>query len=258
MLINARIGCVPYLNARPLLDGLIHPITELVPAKLIEAFRRGEFDAALISSIDVISMTHPEVVDGVAIASRGEVFSVFLAYKGELESLESVILDPSSHTSNALLQIILTEFYGVQPQYVQLTDIDSHYLPTNFPRLFIGDPAIALRKQSVDPEIRFLDLGEEWFRFTELPFIYALWLLKNDFTEKKLLSDSLREAKVRGLSNSENIAQKTSDPEFTRRYLNEWIRYELGEEEKRGLTRFTELLIKHKIADNSLENITYI
>ena len=65
-----RIGSVPYLNARPLLEGLEFPITELVPAKLCDGFQQGMFDAAILSSIDVISSPDSEVVDGVSISSK--------------------------------------------------------------------------------------------------------------------------------------------------------------------------------------------
>jgi len=38
---TTRIGCVPYLNARPLLEGIGYPVTERVPAQLRDLFREG-------------------------------------------------------------------------------------------------------------------------------------------------------------------------------------------------------------------------
>jgi predicted solute-binding protein len=40
------------------------------------------------------------------------------------------------------------------------------------------------------------------------------------------------------------IASGTADPEFTKSYLGDAIRYELGEEEKRGLELFRDYLEK--------------
>jgi len=179
-----RIGSVPYLNARPLLEGLEFPITELVPAKLCDGFQQGMFDAAILSSIDVISSPDSEVVDGVSISSKGEVHSVILAYQGDLKSITQVRLDPSSHTSNALLQIILSEFYSLEPDYVHIELGESLLLPS----LLIGDPAIIFRNRTSDPEVSYLDLGGEWYRKTGLPFVFALWQLKKDFTGKNFLS----------------------------------------------------------------------
>jgi len=251
-----RIGCVPYLNARPLLEGLTYPVKELVPSALIEDFKAGGLDVALLSSIDVISQSDPSVVDGVAIGSRGEVHSVVLAYTGELYSIQEVCLDPSSRTSNALLQILLSEFYGISPKYVRLKDRKLKSMGEDVPTLLIGDPAISCRKRT-SKNIHFLDLGGEWYRHTGLPFVFAMWSLAKENTNKKELSALLRSAKDLGMRNLSVIASQTPDPDFARHYLSEWIRYDLGDEEKRGLNLFTKLLTKKCIISCEINEIEY-
>lgn len=249
-----RIGSVPYLNARPLLEGLEYPITELVPAQLYEEFQKGRLDAALLSSIDVLSQSDAIVVDGAAIASRGAVYSVILAYKGELDSLELIQLDTASHTSNALLQVILSEFYGLQPEYVQFTAS----LTTFLPRLLIGDPAIEFRKNNTDSEIHILDLGADWYYHTGFPFVFALWILKSYFTEKKLVADALRYAKSLGLSHLSEIATRTHDAAFALHYLRDCISYNLNDGEKQGLKHFQELLHKYQLIAPGERKLTFI
>lgn len=248
-----RIGCVPYLNARPLLEGLPFPVRKIVPAQLYDVFRAGELDVALLSSIDVISKAQAEVVDGVSISSRGDVFSVVLSYEGELKDITKVALDPDSHTSNALLRIILEEFHGVVPEYVQLTDKEPSFLPS----LMIGDRAIKTRTRTSNASVRYLDLGGEWFRNTGMPFVFALWQLRKEFTDKSSLSSAIREAKRRGIAVIPKIASLEEDPAFAEGYLLNHIRYELGEEEKRGLALFGDYLQKLNIANNSIENAIY-
>jgi predicted solute-binding protein len=248
MITAPRIGCVPYLNARPLLEGLPYPVRELVPSMLGDAFLEGEFDVALLSSIDVIASPNPCAVDGVSISSKGDVHSVVLAYQGDLDVMKKVNLDPDSHTSNLLLRIVLEEFYGFQPKYVHLkqdiTIEDDLLIPT----LLIGDRAIETRKRT-SAHLRFLDLGGEWFSRTGLPFVFALWSLKIDYTNKTEIASLLRHTKERGIAAIGRIASGTPDPEFTRRYLGGAIRYELGEEEKLGLELFRDFLVKKGIAD---------
>lgn len=254
MIISApRIGCVPYLNARPLVEGIGYPVTEMVPARLWDFFSEGKFDVALLSSSDVLALPAASVVDGISISCRGPVRSVLLAYTGELKALRSVQLDPSSHTSNFLAQIVLGELRGLQLEYVQITDRVSIDLPA----VMIGDPALDLSKRSSNAGMKFLDLGEEWFRQTGLPFVFALWAFGKDFTEKDSLSKMLRESKEQGLANLPWIASKTSDPEFTMAYLGGAIRYDLGEKEKRGLKLFGEYLTKMKLLDRIVSEITY-
>jgi len=252
----ARIGCVPYLNARPLLvglRGLSLPIRELVPAKLGEAFQAGDFDAALLSSIDVISQENPQAVDGVSISSQGDVHSVVLAYEGDLKRIESVVLDPASHTSNALLRIVLEEFHGILPEYVQSNSVESK----NVARLMIGDPALLFRKTALGSEMQFLDLGGEWFRNTGLPFVFAMWSLKYDYMKKKELSEQLRSAKRLGLEHRSAIAALEADPDFSLHYLTELIRYDLEDREKAGLTLFGEFLKKKEITKVNNKIIYY-
>jgi len=251
-----RIGCVPYLNARPLVEGITYPICQMVPEKLGEAFEAGEFNVALLSSIDVITSSHPYAVDGVSISSRGDVYSVVLAYEGNMEAINKVVLDPASHTSNALLRIVLEEFHGILPEYVHSADSESKKTA----RLMIGDPAILYRKETsglADSGIRFLDLGGEWFRHTGFPFVFALWSLKSDYTNKKELSEMLRSAKKLGVSSRVDIASVEPDPDFALHYLTESIRYDLGDDEKAGLALFREFLEKKEITKFHKEIIYY-
>lgn len=251
---DPRIGCVPYLNARPLLEGIGCPVTERVPSQLWDLFRDGMLDCALLSSVDVLTMTEPAVVDGISISCRGPVRSVLLAYTGELADLRSLELDPSSHTSNFLARIVLGEFHGMEPDYVHISERKT-FVP---PAVVIGDTAISLSKRPSQPGLKFLDLGEEWLRHTGLPFVFALWVLAKDFTDKSSLSRHLRETKARGLVSIPRIAERTSDPEFTKSYLGGSIRYDLGDEDKRGLELFRELVKKMYSSVIHDQKITYL
>ena len=252
-----RIGCVPYLNARPLVEGITYPIRKLVPAKLGDAFQAGEFDAALLSSIDVITVPNPCAVDGVSISSKGDVYSVVLAYQGDLKGIKKLVLDPASHTSNALLRIVLEEFHGINLEYVQYQEVKCLDFSYDHPTLLIGDRAIEARKRTSALDVHFLDLGGEWYRNTSLPFVFALWSLRDDFTKKSELSDLLRTSKVSGMAKRQEIAAREPDPSFALHYLTESIRYDLGEEEKRGLALFHEFLIKLKIVSNIKSELSY-
>jgi predicted solute-binding protein len=150
------------------------------------------------------------------------------------------------------MRIILEEFYGFQPEYVHLKE--DEFIKADFlvPTLLIGDRAIQTRKRT-SSRLRFLDLGGEWFSRTGLPFVFALWSLKNDYTNKTEIASLLRHTKERGIASIGRIASGTPDPEFAGRYLGGAIRYELGEDEKRGLELFRDFLTKKGIADIQME-----
>ena len=68
-----RIGSVPYLNSVPLTHGIENETEYDVPSRLAEKLRSGQPDAALGSISEVLCHDGYDVLDGVAVASRGAV-----------------------------------------------------------------------------------------------------------------------------------------------------------------------------------------
>ena len=248
-----RIGSVPYLNARPLVEGLADRLIFEVPSRLAERFAAGDLDAALLPVYEAVEHEHSLIADNIAIASRGEVFSVFLAHREPLHALEVVALDPSSHTSNHLLQCLFAEFHEIEPEYVAEPEDDSQA------RLLIGDPAIRFRQEHAGGDWKFLDLGAEWMRCTGLPFVFACWVLREGVRDAESLAATLREVKWRGLAARERIAAEFDDAEFVKRYLTQYIRFDLGAEEKQAVALFAALLRKHGLVGSVAEaKIRYV
>jgi predicted solute-binding protein len=82
-----RVGSVGYLNAVPLTRGLEDEIIYATPSKLAEMLKRDELDAALVSVVEVLFQDRYDILDGIAIASLGEVKSVLLAHRKPLEEM---------------------------------------------------------------------------------------------------------------------------------------------------------------------------
>lgn len=235
---TVTLASVSYLNALPLIEGITFPIIKKVPSELLTVFQEGKIDAALLSIYDILNLPQPEVVNGIAIGCEGEVYSVLLAYQGNLKNIKKVVLDPSSHTANKLLKIILAEFYNIHPIFLE------HAMPGDelLPRVIIGDPAIAFQQQRTGA---ILDLGKEWYNFTGLPFVFAMWCLNSNCTHKKYLIQALKKAKEEGLSERKMIAARYPDERLVLRYLTKYIRYDFKEKERQGLALFKSLLEKH-------------
>jgi chorismate dehydratase len=238
-----RIGSVPYLNARPLIEGLGNQLVFEVPSLLADRFALGQLDAALLPVYEAVSHDHALIADDMAIASRGEVFSVFLAHREPLDELEAVALDPSSHTSNHLLQCLFAEFQELDPEYVK-EPADEFQA-----RLLIGDPAIRFRRAHKEGEWKFLDLGEEWMRCTGLPFVFACWVLREGVRDASALAAALRKVKKAGLAARERIALEHDDAGFVQHYLTHHIRFDLGDEERQAVALFAALLRKHGLVE---------
>src|SRR3954470_12317594 len=85
-----RVGSVSYLNAVPLTRGLESEITFATPAKLAALLRREDLDAALVSVTEVRFNDRYDILDGIAVASLGEVKSVVLAHRQPLADLKQI------------------------------------------------------------------------------------------------------------------------------------------------------------------------
>lgn len=235
-----RLGCVKYLNARPLIHGWPEPVVLDHPSALCRQLAAGELDVALVSSFEFFRNPIYKIVDGVAIASNGPVYSVVVAHVGESLNFEKVELDPASETSVALLQYFIRQrarpFHPVPIDSGALSPVrDGHA------RLLIGDQAIRFRQKFAE-KYRYWDLGEEWKRLTGLPFVYALWLVRPEVSNAAEIGDRLRHVRDQNIANLQAvIAGETGFPwDFCVRYYTEYLRFTLDEQEKAGLGRFGE------------------
>ena len=69
------------------------------PAKLAEMLQRDELDAGLVSVVEVLFNDRYDILDGIAIASLGEVKSVLLAHRKPLDEVTEIFCDTASLTS---------------------------------------------------------------------------------------------------------------------------------------------------------------
>ena len=238
-----RIGSVPYLNAVPLTRGIESELIFATPARLAEMLRRDELDAALVSVTEVLLQVRYDILDGVAIGSLGEVYSVFLAHQQPLAEAREIFCDSASLTSVNLLKVLLAE-RGLRPEFKPLESYAA--APEKDFVLLIGDRAIEFQRAPHTHEI--FDLGAAWLELTQLPFVFAVWALRRGVENRELRSE-LRAARRFGMDTLDTIIETREefDEDFRRDYFEWNIQFHLGEDEKRAIAKFSELLSKHEL-----------
>ena len=210
-----RVGSVPYLNSVPLTRGLESQIRFAPPSELGKLLRQGELDAALMSITEALFCDQYDILDGIAVASLGEVKSVFLAHRKPLHEIQRVACDTASLTSVALLKVLLAE-QGLKPEFHPLNSYQrtgEHDFV-----LLIGNPAIDFAHSNPDHEI--WDLGAAWYELTNLPFVYAAWTLRKG-VENARLRQLLREARDFGMDTLDYLIHNRTeyDLDFRKDYL---------------------------------------
>jgi chorismate dehydratase len=235
-----RIGCVKYLNARPLIYGWEGNVVLDHPSELCVQLAEGELDVALVSSFEFLRNPIYRIVDGVSIASDGPVYSVVVAHHGEFSDVKKIALDPAAQTSGNLLRCLIGEL-DLELRVISASSTESA-------RLLIGDQAIRFRQQH-GADFEFWDLGEQWKNVGHVPFVYALWLVRPEVEDVKPIADRLRALRDRNLDNLDRVitTQNEFSAEFCRRYYREHLRFSFGEEEKQGLRSFALLSQKHDL-----------
>ncbi len=203
-----RIGSVPYLNAKPLVDwfhsedcDIDAEITYAVPSQLARMLKEDALDVANVSIFECFQNSELLAVPDISISATGAVKSVRLFSRCPLEEVKTVALDTSSLTSAALTRILLSECFHITPQYTHYQpDLDA-MLKHFDAGLIIGD----LKIFELSPDVSVYDLGAGWLNLTGLPFVYACWLGRKDRLTTAHV-DALNESKKWGSTRLYEIA----------------------------------------------------
>src|SRR5438105_9934749 len=262
-----RIGCVKYLNARPLIHGWSGAVDFDHPAALCRKLERGDLDVALVSSLEYLRRPIYRIIDGVSISARGAVYSVIVAHNEDLSRAEEIEIDPASETSVALLRCLLrqrrfnprlrvrnTDLQSVRPAELHSTESETADSMSGRTgqrpvfRLLIGDQAIRFRAEHGE-RYHYWDLAETWTKMTSLPFAFAFWLIRPEIENAKEIADKLRALRDRNIASIDELALSQSEvsPTFCRKYYREHLFFDFGEREKAGLREFHRRCLLNKI-----------
>lgn len=264
---KVRIGMVNYINTAPIYeiwkqkksnpDWLIH---EAPPAVLNTMLRAGELDLGVVSCWEYAA--RPElytILPDLSISTNGPVGSVSLFSNCPIPELHKhrILLSNQSKTSAALAKIVLEKFYGVQPSYIS-GDVWSEEASGCSAVLAIGDNALRLKQDERYPHQ--LDLGQSWKENTGLPFVFAVWAVRKEFSlrQPQILAQIYRqllECRKEGDGRLYEICGIVApripmEVEMCHNYLK-GIEYDLGQDKITALETFFEFLIKRKDADDN-------
>jgi chorismate dehydratase len=262
-----RIGEISYLNCTPIFSILRSRFADPdylfvrgTPAELNQQLRTGEIDICPSSSIEYArNPASYLILPDISIAATGAVQSVLLFSPRPLAELNGaeIALTGESETSVVLLKILLACRYSFTNSFRTATGAEQTCLTGGAPLLLIGDRA--LRAALARHNGYVYDLGELWFEFTGLPFVFALWLVRRSAVARENVAcRQLAERLV--LSRQLSRASFAEIAAATVRYdwlseaflLDYWqiISYELGEKHQEGLKLFFRFAVECGILEH--------
>ena len=270
-----RVGCVPYLNAKPLVHGLgremgpwglvggdevgeemgegggDEPTVEFVaPAKLLPKLESGTLDVALLPVIDLWRSEVPlQVVTNGRIGCDGPTWTVRLFSRVPIEEVTTVHCDTESHTSAGLVEVLLMSRYETEMEAVDFkpTAGNMEWLrEDDGPEavLLIGDKVVA------SPPPRGVypyewDLGEVWREEEDLPFTFAVWATRYG-VDLRGLPKRLDKTLERNLADIVGLVERYAGPHGwdagqAAEYMGGVLQYRVDCDDLEGMRRFGEL-----------------
>ncbi|PLX01888.1 MAG: radical SAM protein [Marinilabiliales bacterium] len=249
-----KLSLVSYLNTFPFLSGIeksgfINPewieIVLETPSQCAKSILSGSSDVGLlpIGAYLTTDQSKFEVITDYCLGAENEVKSVLLLSDIPLEKIKTICLDSQSRTSNLLVQVLAHEYWNLSAEF-----ISSEEKVTNVEvaKLLIGDRALEKRNH-----FRYsYDLAKEWFDFTSLPFVFALWVAKKEIAGRieDALNKSIKfsEDKISELLHYYNFPNVITFEEAYA-YLTRDMSYSLTHKKKEAIERFSNLVVKNNL-----------
>ncbi len=188
---NIRIGLIPYLNMVPFHhgfgpapiddDGRFFEFDRMSPRVLGLEAEKGTIDAGALSLVDWLNNTDQfEPLGNYGIGLKRPAQSVLLFSKVPLSQLRGIcaVTDDTS-TSFRLLQVLLEVRYNrFEMSYGRIAS-SILFDGVADALLLIGDEALEAKSEGLPGFPVVTDLGEEWFAWQKLPFVFARWAVRS-------------------------------------------------------------------------------
>lgn len=246
-----KLGSVPFINVKPLTYALEKQLIkhefEFVyapPAELSVMMSERTIDLGLLPVAELLKKPSYRLFPDISISSFGKVDSVTLVSKVPIDNIATVMVDRRSQSSAGLLKVILELFKGLKPEYVK-SDVLSLEFEGFDSIMLIGDAGLRCMYDPPSDMILY-DLGELWTDETGLPFVYGIYAV-NEGVDLGAGAQILHDSKKAGLTMIDKIVMERRrdigiSVEACKRYLEERIRYDLGDKEVQAINLYATLM----------------
>jgi len=175
-----KVSAVSYTNTKPFIYGLQHsPVLEQIdlsldiPSDCAQKLIENKVDIGLIPVAAIPFVPNAQIISSYCIGSVGAVNSVFIFSHVPVQEIKTVKLDPQSRTSNNLAKVLLKHHFKVEVTFTTDENANTDAI------VLIGDRTFNRKR---DFSYAY-DMGEEWMKFTGLPFMYAAWVANKPISQ---------------------------------------------------------------------------
>jgi chorismate dehydratase len=248
---KVRISAVKYANTYPFIFGLTETgfdkkviLTTDHPADCAEKLISGKVDIGLIPVAALPLMKESHIITDYCLGAYGKVRTVMLLSNCSFKKIKTINLDYRSRSSVNLAKILAKNSWKRKFRWNNTSEkFDFMNIPVNEAVVLIGD-------QCFEFEDKFkyrIDLAEEWYNFTGLPFAFACWT-SNRKLDKKFLHE-FNDALGTGVRNIPAVVKKygrsgTIKGNDLLIYLTKNMDFDLNDDKRKAIKLFLELMSK--------------
>lgn len=240
-----KIALVSYINTIPFIEAIksseaLKDSLELVidyPAKCAELIKNKEVDGGLIPVGALSDIKGYQNITDFCIGADGKVDTVVLFSNQEFNEIETIYLDYQSRTSVRLVKILAEKHWKKKFKYLPTVDGFEESIPKNAAILMIGDRVFKYQHNYKNK----IDLAECWKSYTNLPFVFAVWVGNEKLKQIEQDLNKAFESQIHSISNCYS-SLLTIDKNTFVDYLTNKIDYRFNDKKKEALKLFTSLL----------------
>jgi chorismate dehydratase len=246
-----RISAVNFANTYPFLYGLTETgfdrkviLTTDNPADCAANLISGKVDIGLIPVAALPSLKESHIITDFCLGAYGKVRTVMLLSNCPFDEIKRINLDFRSRSSVNLVKILAKNCWKKKFSWVNTADgFDFINIPDDEANVLIGD-----RCFEYESKFRYgIDLAEEWFKFTGLPFAFACWT-SNKKLDNKFLKE-FNDALATGVKNIPAVVEKYGKAGIIRGedlkiYLTENMDFDLNDDKRKAIKLYLDLLSK--------------
>lgn len=230
-----KISAVAYTNTKAFIYGIEHSavldkidLSLDIPTDCAAKVIDGTVDVGLIPVAAIPNVPNAHIISDYCIGSVGAVNSVFIFSNVPAEQIRTLKLDSHSRTSNNLAKVLLKFHFKQEVTYTTDPDAITDAI------VLIGDRTFGKK----DDYAFAYDMGEEWMKFTGLPFVYAAWVANKEIPEAFV--KEFNEALKKGLAErAELLKTLPVNPLFDLEdYLMHKLDFELTAQKREALSLF--------------------
>jgi len=246
-----RISAVRYANTYPFIYGMTVTgfdkkvtLTTDHPADCAAKLISGKADIGLIPVAALPGLKEYHIITDYCLGAYGKVRTVMLLSNCQFDEIQKINLDYRSKSSVNLVKILAKNLWKKEFRWINTTDnFDFENIPDNEGIVLIGD-------QCFEYENRFrfsIDLAEEWYKFTGLPFTFACWTANRQLPEEFI--SEFNSALKAGVSDIPAVVRMFGSSgiikgDILQEYLTENISYFLNEDKREAIRLFLDYLTK--------------